>query len=209
MDVPVFTRVYDMMHSFAHCSNLFSVLDVTFPLSNYTLSYSLVKRIGYWDTCPDAIGEDFHTTQKAYWKTGGEIITVPIYAPFNQVNIATGNGYIEDVKARFWQAERHAQGCADVAYEFKMLFNSKFRLMNIAIWYQILETFALPAIVPWIFLSLMLQTNILYRGVDEPPELLDPVFISILFNILSVGSTIGYLFYEIIKRRSNKILYGL
>ena len=70
-DVPIFTRVYDMMHSFAHCSNLYSLFDVTFPLSNYTLSYNLVKRIGFWDTCPDAIGEDFHTTQKAYWKTQG------------------------------------------------------------------------------------------------------------------------------------------
>ena len=39
MDVPVFTRVYDMMHSFAHCSNLYSCFDLTFPLSNYTLSY--------------------------------------------------------------------------------------------------------------------------------------------------------------------------
>lgn len=105
-----------MMHSFAHCSNLFSIFDLTFPLSNYTLSYKLIKKIGFWDTCPDAIGQDFHTTQKAYWKTGGEIKTIPIYTPFNQVNISTGNGYIEDVLARFWQAERHAQGVADVAW---------------------------------------------------------------------------------------------
>ena len=129
--------------------------------------------------------------------------------PFNQVNIATGNGYIEDVKARFWQAERHAQGCADVAYNFKMLFSNKFRLMNVVVWYQIFETFSLPAIVPWIFLTLMLQANILYRGVDEPPELLNPLILTVLFNILSVGSTVGYFFYEIMKRRSNKILYGL
>jgi len=104
LDVPVFTRVYDMMHSFAHCANLYSIFKVTFPLSNYTLSYNLIKRIGFWDTCPDAIGEDFHTTQKAFWKTGGDIVCVPIYAPFNQVNICTGNGYVEDVLARFWQA---------------------------------------------------------------------------------------------------------
>ena len=137
LDVPIFTRVYDMMHSFAHCSNLFSVFDITFPLSNYTLSYKLIKSIGFWDTCPDAIGEDFHTTQKAYWKTGGKITTVPIYAPFNQVNISTGNGYVEDVLARFWQAERHAQGISDLAWEFKMMFTHKFKPMNIVIFYQI------------------------------------------------------------------------
>ena len=73
LQVPFTTRVYDLMHSFAHCSNLYSIFNITFPLSNYSLSYSLIKKIGYWDTCADAIGEDFHTTQKAYWKSGGKI----------------------------------------------------------------------------------------------------------------------------------------
>ena len=82
--------------------------------------------MGFWDTCPDAIGQDFHTTQKAFWKTKGDLVSVPIYVPFNQVNVQTGNGYWSDVEARFWQAERHAQGCADVAYNFNMLLKTKF-----------------------------------------------------------------------------------
>jgi len=166
MDVPIFTRVYDIMHSYVHCSNLFSFAGLSFPLSNYTLSYKLIKSIGFWDTCADAIGEDFHTTQKAYWKTGGNITTLPIYVPFNQVNIATGNGYFEDVLARFWQAERHAQGVSDLAWEFKMLFSHKFRPMNLVIFYQILETFLMPAIVPWVFISTNLQSNYLYNPAD-------------------------------------------
>lgn len=56
MDVPVVTRVYDIIHSFAHMSNLWSYYDMTYSLSNYTLSYNLAKRIGFWDTCADAIG---------------------------------------------------------------------------------------------------------------------------------------------------------
>lgn len=63
-----------------------------------------MKRIGFWDTCPDAIGEDFHTTMKSYWKTKMEVQGVPIYVPFNQVNISTDHGYCSDMKARFWQA---------------------------------------------------------------------------------------------------------
>lgn len=94
LHVPIITRVHDMMHSFAHCSNLFSLFNITFPYSNYSLSYCLAKKIGFWDTCADAIGEDFHTTQKAYWKTGGQITSIPIYAPFNQLNLSTGNGYV-------------------------------------------------------------------------------------------------------------------
>jgi hypothetical protein len=61
--------VYDILHSFAHMSNLYSFCDMTYSLSNYTLSYNLIKRIGFWDTCADAIGEDFHTMMKALWKT--------------------------------------------------------------------------------------------------------------------------------------------
>ena len=56
LDVPILTRVYDILHSFAHTSNLYSIYDLTFPLSNYTVSYNLMKRIGFWDTCADAIG---------------------------------------------------------------------------------------------------------------------------------------------------------
>lgn len=100
-------------------------------MSNYTLSYKLASRIGFWDTCADAIGEDFHTTLKAYWKTDGEMLTVPILVHFNHSNISTGQGYFEDVKARYHQAIRHSLGCADMAYTFKMLFSCKFRLKNI------------------------------------------------------------------------------
>lgn len=195
------------MHSFLHCSNLFSVFDFTFALSNYTISYKLIKNVGFWDTCADAIGEDFHTCQKVYWKTNGEMKTVPIYVPFNQVNISTGNGYVEDVIARFWQAERHAQGCADLAWSIKMILNSKFRLMNLVIFFQVLETFALAGILPWIFISLMLQQHILYQGVPKPTELMDPLVLTILFNILTVVSTLAYFLFEVFKRRANKIIY--
>jgi hypothetical protein len=71
LDVPMMTRVHDILHSYLHFSNFFSFFDFTFPISNYTVSYKLMKNIGFWDTCADAIGEDFHTALKAYWKTEG------------------------------------------------------------------------------------------------------------------------------------------
>jgi len=74
-----------------------SIFDAGFPLSNYSLTYSLSKKIGFWDTVPDAIGEDFHTTMKAFWKTGGDAYTVPIFTPFNQINIQTGKNYFADI----------------------------------------------------------------------------------------------------------------
>jgi len=97
LDVPIFTRTYDQVHSCMHHSNLISAFDASFPLSNYTISFNMVKNMGFWDTCPDAIGEDFHTTIKAFWKYKGDVTTIPIYAPFNQVNIQTGKGYLDDI----------------------------------------------------------------------------------------------------------------
>ena len=89
LDVPVFNRVYDIMHSFVHLSNLQAIW-FSFPLSNYSVSYSLMKKVGFWDTNHDAIGEDFHTCQKVFWKTEGNALTVPICTPFNQLSLTTG-----------------------------------------------------------------------------------------------------------------------
>ena len=35
---------------------------------------------------------------KTMFKTNGEVRTVPIFTPFNQLNIQTGNGSFTDVK---------------------------------------------------------------------------------------------------------------
>ena len=68
-------------------SLLSSPIDATFAISNYTLPFSFIKKIGFWDTCADAIGEDFHTNLKIFWKGEGKIRTFPIYIPFNQLCI--------------------------------------------------------------------------------------------------------------------------
>lgn len=81
------------MHASVHSANMISIFGISFPLSNYTISYELAKKIGFWDTCPDAIAEDYHTVLKTLWKSEDEVVGVPIYAPFNQVNLSTGKGY--------------------------------------------------------------------------------------------------------------------
>lgn len=75
------------MYSSMHASSLVSLSGISFSLSNYTLSYSLAKKIEFWDIVEGAIGEDMHMCLKAMFKTGGEVRTVPIYVPFNQLNI--------------------------------------------------------------------------------------------------------------------------
>ena len=69
-----------------------------------SMCLALIKQVGYWDTCGDAIGEDFHMTIKSFWKTKGNVYTEYIHLPFNQLNVQTGVSYFCDLKARFWQA---------------------------------------------------------------------------------------------------------
>ncbi len=39
-----------------------------------------------------------HMCLKAVFKTHGDVKTVPIFAPFNQLNIQTGKGTFADIK---------------------------------------------------------------------------------------------------------------
>lgn len=93
MEVPAFSRVCDFTYSQVHNSNLFAFSGISFALSNYSVSYTLMKKISFWDTNEEAIGEDFHTVQKMFWETDGDIRGIPIYAPFNQTNVSTGGTY--------------------------------------------------------------------------------------------------------------------
>ena len=190
-DVPIVNRVYDIMHSFAHLSNLASV-SFSFPLSNYSLSLNLVKEIGYWDTCADAIGEDFHTCQKAYWKRRGDLITVPVMTPFNQLSLVTGEGYCNNMKARFWQAERHTRGVSDAAYCLNMLFKEPFCFKNLILTLLVIEVFTLAAIIPWAMLSLGIHYKLV---LDDDYHYYPMVLIDVLLNLTPAFTIGSYVFY--------------
>ena len=70
-EVPIFVRTYDDMYSSFQAAANAACCGPTFMLSNYTMSYSLIKRVGYWDTIEEAIAEDFHMLLKAHFKTQG------------------------------------------------------------------------------------------------------------------------------------------
>ena len=72
--VPALTRVHDAMWSAMAAQNLGSSMGLGFPISNYTMSASLLRDVGFWDLHDDAIGEDLHMFLKAFFKSGGEKI---------------------------------------------------------------------------------------------------------------------------------------
>jgi hypothetical protein len=99
--------------------------------------------------------------QKVCWKTQGQAETVPIYVPFNQLNLETGQGYLADIQARFWQAERHSRMFDDIPYTINMLKKEKKNWKTIRMAMIVLETLGSIAFLPVVFLSLMFQERVL------------------------------------------------
>jgi hypothetical protein len=82
--------------------NPISITMIGFPMSAYSLSLALARRVGFWDTHPDAIGEDMHMFIKAYIKTRGECQIQFVPAPINMGHVE-GNGYVGTIWARIMQ----------------------------------------------------------------------------------------------------------
>jgi hypothetical protein len=67
-----------------------------------SVSLKLVYDIGYWDTFPDAIGEDMHMFIKAFMRTNGATHLYPIHAPINMLHVQ-GPNWVMSLWARFLQ----------------------------------------------------------------------------------------------------------
>jgi hypothetical protein len=134
--------------------------------------------------------------------------TVDLHIPFNQVNVQTGKGYWEDVMARFWQAERHARGCADVAYVLKMMFSEPFHLRSWMFSCYVLECFILPTLIPWAAVGNFLS-GLVSMFITRPANPIDDSWISMLFNFSTITMFVFLFIYELLTRRASKVLYGL
>jgi hypothetical protein len=113
--VPALVRMTDFIWAALAMQNLNSIHGVGFPISNYSLPLSLAVEMDFWDTWPDAIGEDMHTFVKAFAATHGGATLVPIFAPVNMGHIDAGSflgtcaARYTQVRARVWRG-RTGQG---------------------------------------------------------------------------------------------------
>lgn len=141
-----------------HCSNLYSMFSFTLGVSNYSMSYRLLERIGFWDTCNFSKGEDMRTPAKAVWKTNGEAKTYPIYIPINQLSLVTSKGCWADFKARLLQAKRHSQDQTEVSYNFVNMTKSKMNLIKrFHTFFSVCEVYMMLIVIPIPILVLVLQ----------------------------------------------------
>ena len=116
--VPALVRMTDFTWGALAMQNLNSWTGVGFPISNYSVSLHLAASVDFWDTWPDAIGEDMHMFIKAYAKTRGAARLHPIFAPINMGHV-NADGALASCVARYTQAERHMRGIADTAYALR------------------------------------------------------------------------------------------
>ncbi|KAK9456959.1 hypothetical protein V1511DRAFT_236908 [Dipodascopsis uninucleata] len=119
-------RCADMLWSAAGIASLYESSRIITPTSVYSVSLSLAESVDFWDSGPEAIGEDLHMFLKCYFETDGRMKTVPIFSPASHCNVAPevlNSGTLawlsSSHKARFRQACRHMWGMVDSGYTIR------------------------------------------------------------------------------------------
>lgn len=113
--LPPITRVHNRMSSIWNLAQL-PRRDRLVNAQNYSLSFALLDRIGYWDA--DLIPEDYHLFFKAFFKTRGKIEVEAIYLPL-LADAPEGDNWFQAIKNQYLQYQRWAWGVSDDPYVIK------------------------------------------------------------------------------------------
>jgi Glycosyl transferase family group 2 len=118
--VPILVRVADLLWCGAGLSGLYEGSMVSPPTSVYSLSLSLVERVGGWDGGDEAIGEDLHMYLKCMFALAGNLTTRVVHSAASQTNTTSGRrglgGQLASMQLRYRQAVRHMWGALDTGY---------------------------------------------------------------------------------------------
>ncbi|KZP01101.1 hypothetical protein CALVIDRAFT_474773, partial [Calocera viscosa TUFC12733] len=131
-EVPVFTRVTDIMWASAGIGGLYPSSTVKIPTSAYTVSMGLAVYVGFWDAGPEAIGEDMHMFTKCMFDTCGHLKVETIYSPASQCNVVGAPAarkvtrLVNAAGARWSQAIRHMWGSLDTGYAWNRFLTQDF-----------------------------------------------------------------------------------
>ncbi len=107
--VPAANRVFSFFSSL-HRIGLLVQGDKLIAMSTYSLSFLLLKRIGFWDT--DVIPEDYRVFFKAYFMMKGRIATKPIFLK-TSMDSPLSPTYIGSLRNKYSQIRRWSYGASD------------------------------------------------------------------------------------------------
>jgi cellulose synthase/poly-beta-1,6-N-acetylglucosamine synthase-like glycosyltransferase len=130
--LPALTRVSNTFGSIWNIAIL-ARTDRIINQQNYSLSYGLLKRVGFWD--PKVIPEDYHLFFKAFFLTKGRVEVEPIYLPLS-VDAAESTSFLKTLKNQYEQFKRWAWGVSDDPYVIKNYFLST----RVSFWAKTLRT---------------------------------------------------------------------
>ena len=133
--LPALSRVTNTFCTISNIAQL-SRTDRLINQQNYSLSYQLLEKIGFWD--PDVIPEDWHMFFKAFFKTKGKAEVEPIYLPL-YADAAESTTLLKTIKNQYEQFKRWAWGVSDDPYVIKNYFTAK----EVPFWDKTLRTLRL------------------------------------------------------------------
>lgn len=117
-EIPAITRVPNTLMTIWNLSQL-PRKDKLINAQNYSLSFTLLKRVGYWDA--DKIPEDWGIFFKAFYKVGGGIEVEPIYLPL-LADAAQSTSFWKTLQNQYQQIQRWAWGASDDPWIIKSYF---------------------------------------------------------------------------------------
>lgn len=107
--VPAATRIFSFFSSLWR-TGLLVQGDRLITTSTYSLSFKLLKDIGFWDT--DVIPEDYRVFFKAFFAKKGEISTNPIFLK-TSMDSPLSPTYISSLQNKYSQIRRWSYGASD------------------------------------------------------------------------------------------------
>ncbi|MCC6382011.1 MAG: hypothetical protein IT304_05845 [Dehalococcoidia bacterium] len=119
-DIPSLLRIPDGLSGINRLSNLVMPGSVRFPTSCYSLSWTMLDEVDYWDE--EVIPEDWHLYLKCAYTLGDRVHVESLFLPLGNDCVLT-DGYWKTLKAHYAQSVRHAWGASDVPYAWRASLN--------------------------------------------------------------------------------------
>jgi hypothetical protein len=107
--VPAATRIFSFFSSLWRVALLVQG-DRLITMSTYSLSFLLLKNIGFWDT--DVIPEDYRVFFKAFFMTKGRVSTKPIFLK-TSMDSPLSPTYVGSLQNKYSQIRRWSYGASD------------------------------------------------------------------------------------------------
>jgi len=110
--ISLIVRLKSTLDSISRLANLMRP-ERLIHVSTYSMSFSLLQRVGYWDT--NIIPEDWHIFFQAFFSLGEKVATIPLFLPISG-DAARAKTLLGSLIYRYEQERRWAWGVTDIPY---------------------------------------------------------------------------------------------